>query len=111
MRYQQGDIIEVNFLFPNGEFKPHPAIIISNDYLQEVEYGYIYLVLITSKNYNEEFSYPLTDEMLSFKMNKQSYVKCHIISGNTVRDIVRKIGYIKKPFFEEIKKKVIASVF
>ena len=49
--------------------------------------------------------------MLSFKMNKQSYVKCHIISGNTVRDIVRKIGYIKKPFFEEIKKKVIASVF
>ena len=103
MRYQQGDIIEVNFLFPNGEFKPHPAIIISNDYLQEV--------LITSKNYNEEFSYPLTDEMLSFKMNKPSYVKCHIISGNTVRDIVRKIGYIKQPFFEEIKKKVIASVF
>ena len=40
MRYQQGDIIEVNFLFPNGEFKPHPAIIISNDYLQEVEDGY-----------------------------------------------------------------------
>ena len=53
MKYQQGDIIEINFLFPNGEFKPHPALIISNDY----------------------FSYPLTDEMLSFKMSKQSYVK------------------------------------
>ncbi|WP_314280597.1 type II toxin-antitoxin system PemK/MazF family toxin [Capnocytophaga leadbetteri] len=89
MKYQQGDIIEINFLFPNGEFKPHPALIISNDY----------------------FSYPLTDEMLSFKMSKQSYVKCHIISGNTTRDILRKIGYIKSPYFEEIKKKVIKAIF
>lgn len=111
MKYKQGDVVEVNFFLPNGEFKPHPALIISNDHLQEVEEGCIYLVLISSKNYNEEFSYPLSDEMLSFKLSKQSYVKSHILSGNTTRDIVRKMGYIKKPYFEEIKKKVIESIF
>ena len=92
MKYQQGDIVEINFLFPNGEFKPHPALIVSN-------------------NYNEEFCYRLTEEMLSFKMLKQSYVKCHIISGNTTRDIVRKLGFVKQPYFEEIKNKVILSIF
>ena len=53
MKYHQKDIVEVNFLFPDGTFKPHPAIIISNDVLQEDEDGLLYLVLITS---NETFT-------------------------------------------------------
>ena len=39
MKYHQRDIVEVNFLFPDGTFKPHPAIIVSNDELQEDEMG------------------------------------------------------------------------
>ena len=35
MKYHQRDIVEVSFLFPDGTFKPHPAIIVSNDQLQE----------------------------------------------------------------------------
>jgi hypothetical protein len=27
MKYHQKDIVEVNFLFPDGTFKPHPAIV------------------------------------------------------------------------------------
>lgn len=50
MKYHQRDIVEVNFLFPDGTFKPHPAIIISNDELQEDELGLVYLVLITSND-------------------------------------------------------------
>ena len=57
MKYHQKDIVEVNFLFPDGTFKPHPAIIISNDVLQEDEDGLLYLVLITS---NETFTAVLT---------------------------------------------------
>ena len=30
MKYHQRDIVEVSFLFPDGTFKPHPAIIVSN---------------------------------------------------------------------------------
>ena len=26
MKYHQRDIVEVSFLFPDGTFKPHPAI-------------------------------------------------------------------------------------
>lgn len=42
MKYRQRDIVEVSFLFPDGTFKPHPAIIVSNDNLQEDEEGLPY---------------------------------------------------------------------
>ena len=51
MKYHQRDIVEVSFLFPDGTFKPHPAIIVSNDQLQEDEDGMFYLVLITSNDW------------------------------------------------------------
>ena len=51
MKYHQRDIVEVSFLFPDGTFKPHPAIIVSNDGLQEDEDGMFYLVLITSNDW------------------------------------------------------------
>lgn len=41
MKFHQRDIVEVNFLFPDGTFKPHPAIIVSNDELQEDEMGFV----------------------------------------------------------------------
>ena len=66
MMYHQRDIVEVSFLFPDGTFKPHPAIIVSNDQLQEDEEGMFYLVLITSNDrINPQYSYPLTDEMVA----------------------------------------------
>ena len=37
MKYHQRDIVEVSFLFPDGTFKPHPAIIVSNDQLYITE--------------------------------------------------------------------------
>ena len=48
MKYRQGDIIEINFHFPNVGFKPHFAIIVSNDELQELE-GYLYTELHSIK--------------------------------------------------------------
>lgn len=110
MKYHQRDIVEINFLFPNGVMKPHPAIIISNDELQEIE-CFVYLVLISSKNYNDIYSYPLTDEMLSFKMKKQSFVKCQLITANPDETIIKKLGTIKEPYFTEIKNKIIQSIF
>ena len=54
MKYHQRDIVEVSFLFPDGTFKPHPAIIVSNDQLQEDEEGMFYLVLITYQHSSNE---------------------------------------------------------
>jgi hypothetical protein len=57
MKYHQRDIVEVSFLFPDGTFKPHPAIIVSNDGLQEDEDGMFYLVLISSNDWlNPQYS-------------------------------------------------------
>ncbi len=110
MKYTQRDIVEINFLLPSGEFKPHPAVIVSNDELQENE-GFIYLCMISSKDYNNQYCYPLTDEMLTFQMARKSYVKCQILVGNVERDVVRKLGKMKQPYFDEMVDKVIASIF
>lgn len=110
MKYRQRDIVEINFMFPDGTSKPHPALIVSNDELQEVE-GYIYLCLISSKDYNPEYSYPLSDEMLTVPMVKQSYVKCQILVGDIERDVIRKIGTLRKPYFDEVIDKIQKSIF
>ena len=51
MKIQQKDIVETNFLLPNREFKPHFAIVVSNNELIEEE-GIIYMVLIKIKRKN-----------------------------------------------------------
>ncbi len=113
MKYHQRDLVEVNFLFPDGTFKPHPAIIVSNDTLQEDEEGLLYLVLITSNDtINPQYSYPLTDDMLNgHSFIKPSVVKCQIIAGYVERDIYRRLGSIKEKYFNEIVDKTIESIF
>ncbi len=112
MRYKQRDVVEVNFLFADGQTKVHPAIIVSSDELQEAEEGLIYMVLISSKpDINPQYSYPIKKGMLSFELEKQSYVKCQIITGYTQRDVLRKFGVVRQPYFDEIIDKIIASIF
>ena len=113
MKYHQRDIVEVSFLFPDGTFKPHPAIIVSNDQLQEDEEGMFYLVLITSNDrINPQYSYPLTDEMVNgFTFSKPSLVKCQIITGYIERDVNRRLGSIKQKYFDEIVDKIVESIF
>lgn len=113
MKYHQRDIVEVSFLFPDGTFKPHPAIIVSNDQLQEDEEGMLYLVLITSNDtINMQYSYPLTDEMVvGHKFSKNSLVKCQIISGYIERDVIQRFGSVKQKYFDEIVDKIIESIF
>ena len=113
MKYHQRDIVEVNFQFADGVFKPHPAIVVSNDQLQEDELGMMYLVLITSNDkLNMHYSYPLSDEMIvGHKFSKPSVVKCQIIAGYIEKDISRRLGSIKEDYFNEIVDKIIASIF
>lgn len=113
MKYRQRDIVEVNFQFADGTFKVHPAIIVSNDDLQEDEFGLMYLVLITSNRIlNQQYAYPLSDEMIEgFTFSKPSNVKCQIIAGYVERDVIRRIGTIKERYFNEIVDRVIESIF
>lgn len=110
MKYQQRDIVEISFLFPDGTFKPHPALIVSNDELQEEE-GFIYLCMISSKAYNPQYNYTIKDEMLTVPMKKQSYVKCQLLVGNIERDVIRKLSRMKQPYFDEVIEKIKQTIF
>jgi mRNA-degrading endonuclease toxin of MazEF toxin-antitoxin module len=110
MKYTQGDVVLVNFMFPTGEHKEYFVVIVSNDELQEDE-EFFYVVMISSNNVFQKYAYELTDEMLTKQLPKKSYVKCQLISGYTERDVIKKHGKVKQPFLEEIIGKTIASIF
>jgi mRNA-degrading endonuclease toxin of MazEF toxin-antitoxin module len=110
MRYKQKDIVEINFMLPNFQFKPHLAIIVSNDELNEKE-DFFYLVLISSKNYFPEYSYPLSDEMITCKLTKKSYIKCQILTFDKENGVIRKVGKMREPYFSEMVNKIITSIF
>ena len=110
MKYEQRDVVEVNFMFPDGTFKPHPALIVSNNELQENE-GYIYLCMISTKDYNPQYTFALSDEMITKPMPKKSYVMCQLLMGNIERDVVRKLSRIRQPYFDQIVEKIKKSIF
>ncbi|SHI68675.1 prepilin-type processing-associated H-X9-DG domain-containing protein [Cruoricaptor ignavus] len=110
MRFHKGDIVEVNFLFADGRLKVHPALVVSNDELQEVE-GIIYLALISSKATFHQYAFSIEDGMANFNFAKPSYVKCQIIVANVERDIYRKLGIMKLEFVEKVIEKIKQSIF
>lgn len=67
--------------------------------------------MISSKDYNEDYSYPLTDDMLTVPMQKQSYVKCQILVGDVERDIIRKLSRLRQPYFDKVIEKIKETIF
>ena len=112
MTYHQKDIVEIDFPIPGEGYKVHPAVIVSNDELQADE-GFVYVALISSQDfaYSRHYAYPLTDDMLSFKMQKKSYVKCQVLAVTVDNGIIRRLGTIKLDYFDEIVDKIIESIF
>ena len=110
MRVNQRDIVEVNFLFPNGKMKPHMAVVVSNNELNENE-GFFYLAMISSKNYNPQYTFELKDDMLSKPLLLKSYVVCQLISGYTERDVIKHCSRINKTVFNEIVEKIKKTIF
>jgi hypothetical protein len=111
MKINQRDIVNVNFHFPTGKLKNHYAIVVSNNELTESE-GFVYLVLITSKDYHSEYYYELANDMFNnFSLPKKSYVKCHILMTTMDYILPPAMGTIKKKYFDEIIDKIIHSIF
>jgi mRNA-degrading endonuclease toxin of MazEF toxin-antitoxin module len=110
MPINQRDIVELNFLMPDGKSKPHPAIVISNNDLFEDE-GFFYCCMISTKNYNPQYTFEIYDTMLLRPMVNKSYVKCQIIGGFTERDILKKHTSMRTEPFEKLLEKLISSIF
>ena len=72
-RVSQREIIEVPYQLPDGEIKPHMALVLSTDKLQDAEDGMFYAVLISSKNINPDFTLEIKNEWLNKPLSKKSF--------------------------------------
>ncbi|MEO6834247.1 MAG: type II toxin-antitoxin system PemK/MazF family toxin [Chitinophagaceae bacterium] len=80
MKVQQRDIVEHNFQLPEGTLKLHPAFVVSNEAVMDAE-DIFYVVMISSKPFNDEFSFELEDAMLTKPLRKKSFVKCQLLQA------------------------------
>ena len=110
MRVQQRDIIELNYQLPNGKFKVHPALVISNSNVLETE-DIFYAVMISSNSMNEEFNFELDNSMLTKPLAKKSFVQCQLIQSYTTDEVISKIAAIKQADFNKVLKRIFETVF
>lgn len=110
MKVQKRDIIELNYELPNGKFKVHPALVISNENVLETE-DIFYAVMISSNPINDDFTFELDNAMLTKPLLKKSYVKCQIIQSYTTKEIISKISSVKQIYFDKILKQIFETVF
>ena len=110
MSIYQGDIVEVNFRLPEGKFKPHPVIIISNNDINEYEDGFI-AVMLSSSPKEDNYSYFIEDYMFTKKPKIKTQVRCHLISLIPESEIIGKHGNVKKEYLKDIILKITQEVF
>ena len=107
----QREIVEV--MFDDDFGGNHPAIVLSNKLVQEVE-GYFVCVMMTSSRFDDEFSFVITDDMLMKPLNKKyAEARCHLISFVPVDAIIRNrnINQIKINAFKDLMKKINDTTF
>lgn len=116
LKITQGDIVEVSFpipeSYPRERFvaKNHPVIIISNQLVYDRD-GFFYCVMISDEPHNPEFHFKLDPQMVIGKMKEGSIVKCHLIAPFFERDIIQRIGCLKKDFLVALIEKIGIKVF
>ncbi len=74
MIVKQRDIVEIAFYTGN---KPelHPAVVISNNEIFEIE-GFFYAILLSTKNLFPEFTIEIIPEMINSPRNKKKWLCC-----------------------------------
>lgn len=107
----QRDIVEI--AFPEDIGGKHPAIVLSNKLVQEVE-GYFVCVMITSKYYDDEFSFRITKNMVTKPMTKpHNEARCHLINFVPTDAILHNMHYnqLKLDAFKALIKKINETTF
>jgi mRNA-degrading endonuclease toxin of MazEF toxin-antitoxin module len=107
----QRDIVEIWFDEDFGG--NHPAIVISNELVQEVE-GYFVCVMMTSTNHDDEFSFVITDDMLVKPLNKDfCEARCHLIQFVPKEDVITNShnNQMKVESFRNLINKITSTTF
>lgn len=110
MKVNQRDVVFLNFQLPNGQFKPHPAVIVSTDQLYEAESIY-YAIMLSTKPHNPDFMVTLPPEAFNYSTDTTSFAKCQLLLQVSDYDIIKRFGSLKAQPFKEIIEKIRSTVF
>ncbi len=110
MKVNQGDVIEVNVKLPEGDFKPHPCIVISNNDINHNENMFV-CVMISSTSTQDDYTYNLKPEMFLKELKKKSQIRTQIVNSFGYNDIIKyNISRIKQNYLEKIIDKIYQDV-
>src|SRR5665213_175431 len=94
MNFFQGDIVILPFPFADqSDSKPRPAMVISNSKVNKTRD--VILAQITSTTRNDEFSFVITDSMVTHSLREYSEIRCHKIFTADKNLVTKKISKIK----------------
>lgn len=111
-RVFQREIVEVPFLLPDGQFRPHPALVLSTERLADNEDGMFYAALISTKNHLPDYTIEIQNEWLNKPLSKQSFFVTHIVCYFKTRHVINTYNtFVKQKYFDVILAKVINSMF
>lgn len=87
---QQRDVVEVSFRLPDGTFKPHPVIVLSNSDINELEGGFVAVMMTSQIHYKgDDYSFVVNDSMFTKPLQKPfSAIRIHLISSFSNKDIL-----------------------
>ena len=83
---------------------------ISNQNVLDTE-DIFYAVMISTKPFNDEFTFELKNDMLTKPLSKHSFVKCQLLQSYSANEIISKLSSVKPGYFEQIKKQIFETVF
>ena len=86
----QREVVEVQFRCPpDGEFKNHPVVVMSNDDINEHE-GAFLAMMMTSHDWDDAYSFPVDDSdfIKSLGEREHTEMRLHLVSQFLVTDII-----------------------
>lgn len=113
MKIRQRDIVEVPFNMPEGGVLNHPVIVLSQDDVIVDESAFIG-VMLSSQNYNDLYSFEITQDMLSKKPNKDHCeARLHLVSLFSYNDVINNTFHnqIKSVYFRGLIEQIFEVAF
>jgi len=103
--YQRGDIISISFPFTDqSATKIRPALIISNDIVNET--GDMIIAMITSQNKNDVFQIEIDDSDTSPILPKTSFIRCQRITTIQSNLVLEVISHANENLLKKVEGKI-----
>jgi hypothetical protein len=111
VKIDRREIWEVNMLLPDGKHKPHPCIVLSGQSVLESEEAAL-VVMLTTSGSDDEFSFYIENEMITYKPTKQNLqARVQLIMLTPLNQFSKRFGYIKQPYFEKLIEQINTVIF